>query len=112
MSKNIKQIFTIKNVMKPNLPLIFLLPYAHLMGQPTFACRYRARATAKITGRKIRLNYASINKVHPIYNEPECNHTLSFPLNLALTNRPILSFSGHRKLASPASEATEIYELD
>ena len=52
------------------------------------------------------------DKVHPIYNEPECNHTLSFLLNLALTNKPILSFSGHRELSSPASEATGIYELD
>ena len=99
--------------MKPNLPLIFLIsPYAHLMGQPTFACQYRARATAKITGQKIQLNYASINKVHPIYDKRECNNTLSFLLNLALANKPILSFSEHQKLSSPASEATGIYELD
>ena len=109
--KFIRQILTLKKRVKSKLYPHFS-PYAHLMGQPTFACQYCARATARMTGQKLRLNYATINKVHPIYDEPECNNTLSFPLNLVLTNKPILSFSEHRNLSSPASEATKIYELD
>jgi len=110
--KNIKQIFIIKNVIKPNLFLIFLLPYTHLMGQPTFACWYLARATAKITEPKIWLNYTTIHKVHFIYNKPEYNNTLAFSLNLTFVNKSILFFSELQNLSSPASKATGIDKLD
>ena len=101
--KNIKQIFIIKNVIKPNLFLIFLLPYTHLMGQPTFACWYLARATAKITEPKIWLNYTTIHKVHFIYNKPEYNNTLAFSLNLTFVNKSILFFSELQNKSSQQS---------
>ena len=110
MSNSSNKYLSIKNVIKLNLPLIFLMPYAHFMGQPTFACRYRARAVAKTSGRRLRLKYPNVNKVHPAYNVPECSNNLPFPLNLTLTNT--FTLSDCQTLLSLAGKAVGINKLD
>ena len=111
MSKNIKQIFIIKDVIKPNLPLIFFkIPsYAHLMGQPTFSCRYRARTIAKITGQKLRLQRFSAKQISSVDNESSCNN-LAFPLTCALSNK--LIYLPHPNPSSSANTRMKIDGLD
>src|SRR5438309_358180 len=110
MSNSSNKYLSIKNVKKLNLSLIFLTPYAHFMGQPMFACRYRARAVAKTSGRRLQLKYPNVNKVHPAYDVPECSNNLPFPLNLALANTSTLSDC--QTLLSLAGKAAGINKLD
>ena len=114
MSKNIKQILIIKDVIKPNLPLIFLIsPYAHLMGQPTNSRRYSPRTAANTSGQKVCSQSHTIEQIYSVYNmKPSCSNLPALPLTLALNNELIrLPF---RNLSSSVSLSTEtkIFELD
>ena len=76
------------------------------MGQPTSSCRH---CTRNIARHKLCFCYISFDKIYLAYNRSECCNTLTFSLNLALTNTLTLS---KFNLPSLAGKAVGIKELD